>query len=68
MGTPIGQGAFSLLRAFLRDNPDEELTYEQAMTKFGISQRDLSFALWMLKVRDEVEVVRVIRPKKVDAT
>lgn len=64
MGTKIGHGAFSRLRKFLRDNPDEELTFEQAMQKFGCSQRDLSCALWMLKARDEVEVVRVIRAKK----
>ena len=64
MGKKWGQGAFSRLREFYRQNPDEELTYEQALEKFDVSPRDLSTALWMLKCRGELEMVRVIRVKK----
>lgn len=69
MHKPIGHGPMARIREFFARNPDEELTYEQARAKFDCRQRDLTTALWMLKGRGEVEVevVRVIRAKKVDA-
>lgn len=64
MTKPIGQGPMAMLRKFFAENPDEELTHEQALAKLDCTQRDLYTALWTLKCRGEVEVVRVIRAKK----
>ena len=66
MTKPIGQGPMAMLRKFFAENPDEELTYEQALVKLNCKVGDLQTALWILKSRDEVEVVKVIRPKRVE--
>lgn len=52
------------LAEFFENNPDEELTYEDARIKFGCTQQQLTFALARCRSAGKnVEAVHVIRAK-----
>lgn len=46
-GAPIG--LWKRIAAFFEANPDEELTKEDMMAKFGASEHSVVQALWRLK-------------------
>lgn len=49
------------IKAFFDNNPDEELTIEQARIKFDCEAQQLSDALARLRAVKAIEVVRIIR-------
>ena len=46
---------------YFAENPDEELTVEQAVIKFGVTGRAVTAAVYRAVQRDELEYVHVIR-------
>lgn len=56
-------GHAKLLREFFARNPDEELTFADAATKFGITEHEVKLAAqYLTQIREiRVDVVRVIR-------
>ncbi len=51
------------LKAFFRDNPEEELTWSDASQKFGYSLDVVRATVYRLQAKGEIETVRVIRAK-----
>jgi hypothetical protein len=64
-----GTGPLALLRQFFAANPDEELTYDQALQKFDCDKESLHTSIHLLKARGEIgtEVIRVIRARRDEA-
>lgn len=52
------------LRAFFQENPNEELTFEDAAAKLGVPQAKVWTLTRMLKRDGVCEVATVIRAKK----
>lgn len=51
----------SRLVSFFADNPDEELTIEQAMVKCGVGREAIDMAILSLVRKGQLEKVKLIR-------
>lgn len=69
MSNPLGAGLTrgrmpERIAQFFADNPDEELTYEDARAKWGLTKAQLHETLTRLRSLQCVETVQLIRAKR----
>jgi hypothetical protein len=57
-------GLVQRLRAFFQANPEEELTQQQALAKFGCTTTNFTTAVSILVTNGEIEKLRIIRAAK----
>jgi len=62
--TPKTESARARMARFFDANPDEELTLDDALEKFGGTRGSMKTLLWDMRKRGEIETVTVIRRPK----